>query len=82
MITIHALIVAMTSAEQSEKVERAARRVAFGVVALVLLFVTLWVVIGNLKFRNYETPTPVHISRFCHPPRLTADTVWQGLVLD
>jgi hypothetical protein len=54
----------MSSAQQSEKVERTARLVAFGVVALVSLFVTLWVVIGNLKFRNYDTPTPVHISDF------------------
>jgi hypothetical protein len=56
----------MSSAQQSEKAERAARLVDFGVVVLTYLFIALWVVIANLKYRNYDTPTPVHISRFCH----------------
>jgi hypothetical protein len=50
--------------EKVVRVARAARLFAFGVVVLVTLFNALWAGIGNSKYRNYESPTTVHISDF------------------
>ena len=41
-----------------------ARRFAYGIVALVSLFIGLWVGLGNGLHKNFETPTPVRISDF------------------
>ena len=39
-----------------------ARGVAFGLVSLACVFITLWVAIGPDIHRRYETPTPVRKS--------------------
>jgi len=39
-----------------------ARGVAFGLVCLACVFITLWAAIGAGIHKNYETPTPVRIS--------------------
>ena len=56
-----------------------ARHFAFGVAALVALYVALWVSIGNVVYKHYQTPSPV---RFFFTTILTADVVWLVLVLD
>jgi hypothetical protein len=62
-------------------VGREARKVAFGIVALITVFIGLWVGIGNGNHKHYETPTPVRISGFLLL-RLIAEIVWPVLVLD
>jgi hypothetical protein len=57
-----------------------ARHFAFGVVALVALYIALWVSIGNLIHKRYQTPTPVRVCFF--PLCLTANIIWLVLVLD
>jgi hypothetical protein len=42
------------------------RSFAFGIIAVVTLFVALWVGLGNGLHKNYVTPTPVRIFRFSH----------------
>ena len=37
-----------------------ARHFAFGVIALVTFYIALWVSIGNIIHKHYETPAPVH----------------------
>ena len=39
-----------------------ARGVAFGLVCIACVFITLWVAIGAATHTNYETPTPVRDS--------------------
>jgi hypothetical protein len=52
-----------------------ARGVAFGLVCLTCVFVTLWVAIGAGTHKNYETPTPVRDFPFILSYYfLTADT--------
>jgi hypothetical protein len=36
-----------------------ARHFAFGVVALVALYIALWVSISNVIYKYYEVPSPV-----------------------
>ena len=61
------------------KVGTRARHIAFGIIALVALYIALWVSIGNLIHRHYQSPAPVRL--FFHRC-LTADIVWLVLVLD
>jgi cytochrome bd-type quinol oxidase subunit 2 len=83
IITIHALLVATLSTQQSERVARIARPFAFGVVALASLFIALWVAMGNHKYRNYETPTPYWcwISPEYSRERIAGDYVWMWIAL-
>ena len=75
MLTIHTFVVALWN------VGSRTRKFAFGIVAVITVFVGLWVGIGNGTHKHYETPTPVRISGFLLL-RLIADIVWPVLVLD
>ncbi|KAI9463564.1 hypothetical protein BJY52DRAFT_921148 [Lactarius psammicola] len=52
IITVHTFVVALW------KLGTRARHFAFGIVALASLFIALWVGIGNVVHKNFETPTP------------------------
>ena len=51
-----------------------ARAVAFSLVFLTWVFVTLWVSIGASIHRNYEMPSPVCFFALLSPPFFTTDT--------
>ena len=46
------------------EVGKKARGVAFGLICLACIFITLWVAIGAGIHKNYESPTPVRNSLF------------------
>jgi hypothetical protein len=83
IITIHAFVVAISAAQQNEQAVRVARLLAFGVVFLASLFVALWAIIGNMKYPNYETPTPdwCWISPEYTHERLAGEYVWLWIAL-
>jgi hypothetical protein len=59
---------------------QAARGVAFGMVSLVCVFLTLWVAIAAGRHKDYEMLTPV---RLVNPvplhPFIIADTTWVSI---
>jgi hypothetical protein len=57
-----------------------ARCFAFGMVGLAILFIALWVGLGNGLDKNFETPTPVSISVYSLL-RPIIDIIWLVLVL-
>ena len=75
MLTIHTFVVALWN------VGSQARKFAFRMVAVITVFIGLWVGIGNGTHKHYETPTPVRISGFLLL-RLIAEIVRPVLVLD
>ena len=75
MLTIHTFVVALWN------VGSHARKFGFGIVAVITVFIGLWVGIGNGTHKHYETPTPVRISGFLLL-RLIAEILWTVLVLD
>ena len=65
ILAIHTFVVALW------EVGSRARHFAFGVVALVALYVALWVSIGNVIYKHYETPAPVRFFFHCYVSSLT-----------
>jgi len=58
-----------------------ARGVAFGLVCLSFVFITLWVAIGAGIHKNYETPTPYWcwISPQFPGDRMAGETIWMWI---
>jgi hypothetical protein len=53
LLAVHTFVAALW------RVGLQARGVAFGMVCLACIFITLWVAIGASSHKNYDTPTPV-----------------------
>ena len=79
ILTVHTFLVVLWD------VGSRSRYIAFGVVALATLFISLRVGLSSVLHKNYEMPTPVNISIYqaiYSPRRLIIDIIWLVLVLD
>jgi hypothetical protein len=77
ILTIHTFVVAVWS------VGSQARCFAFGMVGLAILFIALWVGLGNGLDKNFETPTPYWcwVGPKYNGARLAGEYIWLWIAL-